>query len=286
MLTCFDSRACNLGEGALWHPLRAELFWFDITGRRMLSLGEQGAREWHLDEMCSSAGWVDSGRLVIASETALWLMSLNDGKRERLCELEADNPRTRSNDGRIDPYGGFWISTMGKKAQRGEGSIWRWFRGELRRIFSGITIPNAICFDRLGRFAQFTDTPTMQIMRVALDSRGWPASQPERWLDLSGDRLNPDGAVIDAEGLVWIAQWGSGRIAAYGPDRAYVRAVNIPAPNASCPAFGGANLDVLFCTSALQGLDVHAVLSNPQSGMTFSGRVGAFGCAESRLLLD
>jgi len=32
---------------------------------------------------------------------------------------EAGNPITRSNDGRADPFGGFWIETMGKQAEPG-----------------------------------------------------------------------------------------------------------------------------------------------------------------------
>ena len=34
--------------------------------------------------------------------------------------------------------------TMGKKHEAGAGSIYRFFKGELLRLYSGITIPNAI----------------------------------------------------------------------------------------------------------------------------------------------
>ena len=33
----FSSTVCALGEGPLWHPERAQLFWFDILGKRLLS---------------------------------------------------------------------------------------------------------------------------------------------------------------------------------------------------------------------------------------------------------
>lgn len=42
----FDDRPCDLGEGPLWHPLRETLYWFDITGRRMLAR-EAGGRSHH-----------------------------------------------------------------------------------------------------------------------------------------------------------------------------------------------------------------------------------------------
>ena len=33
--TVHDQRLCLLGEGALWHPERDELLWFDILGRML-----------------------------------------------------------------------------------------------------------------------------------------------------------------------------------------------------------------------------------------------------------
>lgn len=281
----FDPRPCDLGEGPLWHPLRATLYWFDITGKRMLARGPDGAREWQFDEMHSAAGWIDAEHLLLASETGLWHFALADGQRRKLCDLEADNPRLRSNDGRADPQGGFWIGTMGKAAEPGAGAIWRWYRGEMRRLFSGITITNAICFSPDGRVAHFTDTDTARVMKVALDAEGWPAAEPQLFIDLAPEGLNPDGAVVDAAGLLWIAQWGSGRIAAYGPDGALVRTVPVAAPHASCPAFGGDGLDSLFCTTALQGMTADARASWPLAGQTFVQHGVARGQAEHRVIL-
>ena len=41
-------------------------------------------------------------------------------------------------------------------------------------------------------------------MRVALDAEGWPKGSPETFLDLTAEGLNPDGAVVDAEGNVLV----------------------------------------------------------------------------------
>lgn len=280
----FDDRACALGEGPLWHPLRQTLFWFDITGKRLLARGANGPSEWQLDEMCSAAGWIDHDRLLIASETGLWRFDIRNGIRAQLCTLEADNPVTRSNDGRADPKGGFWIGTMGKQAERAAGSIWRWYRGELRRLYADLTIPNAICFAPDGSFAHFTDTVTRRIMKVALDAQGWPDAEPEVFLDFEAEALNPDGAVVDADGALWVAQWGAARVAAYGPDGRFLRAVAVGAPHASCPAFGGAGLTTLHCTTAQEGMTPGQLREWPLSGQTFAAEVVARGQREYRVL--
>jgi sugar lactone lactonase YvrE len=265
-VTVHDLRRCGLGEGALWHPLREDLFWFDIHAGCLMARGAA----WPLGGNASAAGWVDRDRLVVADAAGLGLFDLATGARTPLCAIEADNPATRSNDGRADPMGGFWIGTMGRAAEPGAGAIHRWHRGTLRRLWGGITIPNAICFAADGRRAHFTDTPTRRVMAVALDAEGWPAGEPETFLDLGPQGLNPDGAVIDADGLMWIALWGAGEVAAYAPDGTRVASVAFPAPHVSCPAFGGDALATLYCTSALEGMDDAARARWPAAGRTFA----------------
>ncbi len=255
MSRIYDDRACFLGEGALWHPLRNQLFWFDIINKRLMSQSSAGPLVWQFDEIHSAAGWVDADRLLIASETGLWVFDIATGSRRLVTALEADRPDTRCNDGRADPMGGFWIGTMGKSAEAGAGSIYRYYRGELRKLVAGLSIPNAICFAPDGRTAYYTCTLTGQILRLGLDTQGWPVGQAEVHIDLRAEGLNPDGAVTDAEGNLWNAQWGAGRVACYRPDGSFAHAVSVGGVHSSCPAFGGADLTTLFVTTAQEGLD-------------------------------
>lgn len=285
MSTVFDNRPCTLGEGPLWHPLRGQLFWFDIAGKRLMTRQGDAAQEWRFGEHVSAAGWIDRDRLLVASQSALFRFDLVTGARKDFVPLEAGDARTRSNDGRADPLGGFWIGTMGRNAEPGLGAIYRFYRGELRRLFAPITISNAIAFAPDGRSATFADTTTGQVMRVALDAEGWPQGAPAVWLDLRDKGLNPDGAVFDAAGCFWLAEWGASRVACHGPDGQFIAAVGFDAPHTSCPAFGGPDLATLFCTTALQGMDAAARAASPRAGMTFAAQVDARGLAEHRVIL-
>ena len=276
----FDARPCDLGEGPLWHPLRGELFWFDILNRTLHSQ----ARSWSFSGYVSAAGWISRDVLLLASETGLIRFDLVSGTEEAVAA--AGTAATRSNDGRADRQGGFWFGTMGKKAEKGAGAIWRWHRGELRQLFKGVSIPNAICFTPDGTAAHFTDTALGQVMKVTLDAQGWPKGEPAIWLDLARAGLNPDGAVIDAQGRFWNAQWGAGRVACYGPDGVFLDAVETPgAPHASCPAFGGTGLTTLFVTTALEHMDAEARARHPASGQTFAFPDIAKGLPEPQVLL-
>lgn len=277
----FDSTRCDLGEGPLWHPLRQQLFWFDINVHRLHTRQGDDTRTWQFDEYVSAAGWVDDIRLVIASETGLSLFDIDTGAQQPLCKIEADNPATRSNDCRADPQGGFWFGTMGKNKEFQAGAIWRFFRGELRQLFADITITNAICFAPSGDLAYFTDTPTGKVWRQALDGDGWPKGDPEQFLNLAPETYRPDGAVVDMQGDLWIAQYGHGAVVRFGADGTEKEIFAVPGKCTTCPAFGGPDLTTLYVTTARQNLADPA----PEDGQTFQLRVDAKGQQEHRVIL-
>lgn len=281
----FDDRRCFLGEGPLWHPARGQLFWFDIIGQKLLSRDDSGPLEWVFDEPVSAAGWVDQDHLLIASASALWWFDLRDGARKQICALEQDTAATRSNDGRADPWGGFWIGTMGRAAEPGLGAIYRYFQGTLRKLIGEVAIPNAICFAPDRSYAYFTDTATQQLMRLPLDRDGWPSAAPELFIDLGPDDLNPDGAVVDRNGTLWVAQWGAGRVAAYALNGSFLRAVTVPGVHSTCPAFGGADFSTLYVTSARQGLLAEVAHDQSPHGQTFAIDGVGEGAPEPRVIL-
>ncbi len=277
----FDHRPCELGEGPLWHPDRGQLFWFDILGHRLLSRQGDRALDWALGECASAAGWVDRDTLLIATESGLYRFDIPSGARERVAPLEAENPATRSNDGRADPFGGFWIGTMGKRAEPGLGAIYRFHRGEVVKLHDRITIPNSICFAPDGRSAYFADTGAGVIFRQRLDTGGWPEGEAEVFVDLSGEAFGPDGSVTDADGALWNAQWGAARVARYLPDGTLDRVVAVGGAHSSCPAFGGADLSTLYVTTAREGI----VAPKPGDGLVYRVAAGIRGRAEPRVLL-
>ena len=278
----FDEQTCTLGEGPLWHPERKQLFWFDILENTLHTHSNDGPERWHFDEHVSAAGWVDINTLLIASETALMRFDIPSGETTYLHSLEAENTMTRSNDGRADPWGGFWIGTMGKAAEKDAGAIYRYYQGELRTLYSPITIPNAICFTPDRNFAFYADTVAAKIWRQALDAEdGWPVGEPEVFLDFRDKGIFPDGAVCDADGYLWNAQWGAGRVVRYAPDGKQIQEIALPTDQTTCPAFGGPDMQTMYVTSAAVGLK-----GQDDAGKTFMVETGITGQAEPRVILD
>jgi sugar lactone lactonase len=269
--TVLCAEQCHLGEGATYDPTTDTAWWFDILEGRLFEAHLASGRIsiHQLDRKASAFARIDAARQLIAAEDGLYIRSTADGAMTLYRELEADNPVTRSNDGRVHPSGTFWIGTMGFKAEPGAGTIYALHRGHILRLFPDITIPNAICFSADGGIGYFADTAENVLYRVALDPQtGLPLGAPEVLLRLTG-LGGLDGAVVDADGLIWNARWGGGSVDVFSPEGAHLRSVHVPARQSSCPAFVGPDLSRLLVTSAWHGMDEAARAADPQAGCTF-----------------
>ncbi len=281
MSEIFDPTPCVLGEGPLWHPAREQFFWFDINRYQLLTREGGKTRVMQFGEHVSAAGWVDDASLLIASETRLFHFNLETEKSEDVEGLEPDDTETRSNDGRADPWGGFWIGMMRKDHTAG-GRIYRYYKGELRVLYERITIPNAMCFSPDRKHAYYADTVDKRIMKQRLEAdRGWPEGEPEVFVDVSDNGLHPDGAVVDTEGNLWCAMFDAGKVVAFAPDGSELREVTFDAPQTTCPAFGGPGLTTLFCTSAARDMPD----DGRPHGATFAVPETGHGQAEHRVKL-
>ena len=121
---------------------------------------------------------------------------------------------------------------------------------------------------------------------MGLDAlHGWPKGTSEVFLDLRSAGLHPDGAVCDAEGNLWLAQWGASRVACYGPDGAFRRAIGVGGRHSSCPAFGGAEFSTLFVTTARADLAPEVLAAEPQNGCVFAADAGVRGLPEYQVIL-
>ncbi|SNY95712.1 SMP-30/gluconolactonase/LRE family protein [Halomonas sp. hl-4] len=278
---------CELGEGPQWHAANQRLYWCDILNKRLHWLstesGEHG--DYPLEHMVSLATPLDDGRLMLVGEHSMSLFHPTTQHLAHFADFEADNPITRSNDARVDRHGSLWLSTMGKTAEPGAGSLYRLHRGELIQMRSGLSIPNAICFSPQGDAAYFTDTPTGIVMRWALDSQGWPVGEPLAWADFTAVEGNPDGAVVDSEGCLWLALWGAGKVVRLNHDGQVIGDVELPVSQPSCPAFAGENLDRLYITTAQEGFTADQRREQPQAGGLFVANVGVRGLADPLLRL-
>lgn len=281
--------ASVLGEGIGVDPVTGRLRWFDIVGNLRIEydFDTATAQPVALAGMPSAGAAVDERTEMVFLRTGLWLRDRRSGALTHLASIEADRPDLRSNDGRTHPSGAFWCSTMALDKTPDAGSIYWFFKGEVRRLYSGLTVGNAICFSADGRTAHFSDTPKGTIWRVITDpATGLPADDPQIFHQAaSDDPSGPDGAVLDRDGNLYSARWGGARVDVFGPDGALRRVIGTGGLNTTCPAFCGPNLSWIAITTARDELSEAELARYPDSGRTFLFDAGCRGRLDPPVLI-
>lgn len=280
--TLLSAERCHLGEGPTYDATANTAWWFDILERKLFEaqLASGSVTVHSLGKMASALARIDGERQLIVAEDGLYIRSIADGRMLLLAPLEADNPATRSNDSRVHPSGTFWLGTMGRNAEPRTGAIYALQGGRISRLYGDITIPNAICFSGDGSIGYFADTATNILYRVPLDAAtGLPVGDPVPFVRHEGVG-GIDGAVVDADGLIWNARWGGGCIDVYDTSGQRQRSLRVPARQSSCPAFVGRDFSRLLVTTAWEGMDDAARAADPEHGRTFILDVASRGRSE------
>jgi sugar lactone lactonase len=280
--TLLSAERCHLGEGPTYDAATNTAWWFDILERKLFEaqLASGSVTVHSLGKMASALARIDGERQLIVAEDGLYIRSIADGRMSLFAPLEPDNPATRSNDSRVHPSGTFWLGTMGRNAEPRTGAIYALQGGRISRLYGDITIPNAICFSGDGSIGYFADTATNILYRVPLDAAtGLPVGDPVPFVRHEGVG-GIDGAVVDADGLIWNARWGGGCIDVYDTSGQRQRSLRVPARQSSCPAFVGRDFSRLLVTTAWEGMDDAARAADPEHGRTFILDVASRGRSE------
>lgn len=281
-----DSR-CELGEGPFWHPLLERLFWFDILNQTMLSAGTDGhiVDRITFKDTVSAGAVIDRGSLAVAQSGALLRYDFATDSTSVIVEIEGDVPTNRTNDSRVDRTGGFWIGTMGRKAEAGVGGVYQYRAGQTTKVIDNIRIPNSICFSPDGRTAYFTDSGKT-IVKCATDpATGLPVGPWEDFFTMEGPG-GADGSVVDSEGYLWNARWGGGKVIRISPDGKLDKVVEVPGiTQVSCPAFGGKDLKTLYITTAREHMTPEQIEREPHAGSVFAVALDVPGIADPFLKL-
>lgn len=279
----------TLGEGLLWQGGR--WWWTDIEAATLQAWtpGAPAPQVCRLPDRLGSFAHCRSGRVLLGLAKRIAIATLGEqlelAQLQTLAAVDAAEPRTRVNDGRTDRSGNFVFGTLNEaKERRAIASFYQYATAHgLRRLaLPAVAIANSICFSLDGRTMYFCDTLSQRIQQCDYDADTAQVDNVRLFTQMDRDDAWPDGSVIDAEGCLWNAQWGAGRVARYDAEGRLMAVMTAPAPHTSCPAIGGEGLDQLMLTTARQELGRDALAAQPLSGSLFGLRLPtALGVADA-----
>jgi len=277
---------CNLGEGPVWSDRDNALYWVDI--RRPAIHCQRFATDtlqtWTMPDLISSLAVRESGGLLVALRSALSTFDSVTCEIIPLAAPEKDRPTQRFNDGKCDRAGRFWVGTMNDKV-RGDpsGALYRLdAQHRCTKWDEAIGTPNSLAWSPDDRTMYFADSFLGLIYAYDFDREAGTISNRRVHIDLSDGPGVPDGSTVDADGFLWNAQYGAGRLNRYAPDGRLERSVALPVSQPTSCAFGGPDLSILFVTSASQRMTEQQLAREPLAGAVLACDVGRKGLLEPR----
>jgi len=259
-----------LGESPVWSVKDQCLYW--------ISAPEEEVWAWNLKDapyrrlIGTMLGCValkesdEKGSLVLAGERAF--LGLNMSRNtddfasgaQTLCERPEQVEATRPNDGRVDRQGRFVFGMYNNYhragASAGENNAGLYRLNEKLEIESLLDykyrVSNCICFPQEGDVMYFCDTPTRKVYAFDYpkEAGGKLSNRRLVWTVPANLPGGPDGAQVDADGYLWIALSGAGRVLRVDPSSGAVDlVVHLPVDCPTSCTFGGEDLDELFITT-------------------------------------
>ena len=122
----------------------------------------------------------------------------------------------------------------------------------------------------------FTDSPTKNIYAFDYEASSGNISNRRVFFRLE-EAAEPDGLVIDVDGHIWTALYGTGKVLRLSPEGKVVGEIHLPTRYVTCPCFGGPDLDELFITTAAEAQPEKEPESARHGGNIFRVKVGVRG---------
>jgi xylono-1,5-lactonase len=279
-MECLADVRAILGEGPCWVEREQSLFWTDINQPCLFRWNEaNGMIRIPVNEKICSIVPRRSGGYIGAGYDGLVAIDANF-KVMRISNPEADMPVNRFNDGKVDRSGRFWAGTMDHKETADSGSLYRVdFDLSWSAIDTGYRVTNGPAFSVDGQAMYHSDSAVQRVYRFAISPDG-NATGREVFLQFTPEDGYPDGMTVDAENCLWIAFWDGWCIRRFSPEGELLLEIQVPVQRPTSIAFGGAELDRIFISSASRDLSEAELAEQPNAGGLFSFRPGVNGIAE------
>jgi sugar lactone lactonase YvrE len=275
----------SVGEGPTWDERSNTLAWVDIMGNTVHVYDPVTGADRAVDvgQPVGAAVLREGGGLALALQTGFGLLDANLDNLRLVAEVEADVPTNRMNDGKCDAAGRFWAGTMAFEVVPGAGGLYRMDANyQVSRMLTGVNLSNGLDWSADNQTMFYVDSTTQGIDTFEFDLERGLLGERRRLISIPPEVGLPDGMTLDAEGGIWVALHGAGKIHRYLPDGSLDRVIRVPARMVTCPAFGGADLGDLYITSMTYGMSARELEEQPLAGAIFRCRPGVRGKLPNR----
>jgi len=261
------------GERPVWDPVR-RLFWVDLNGQRLFAFApDTGLVEFlsFPEPTCAVTPW-DDDRLLVAFAKRLALVDWPSGSIDEIVAVEAHPIRNGQSCQNGKQAAVIFQSVesagSGPRSIAGLGAD----PEATRRIALAViaSVAGDFRWSPDEKTMHFIDSPTREVWAFDFDPRDSSIEHRRTVVQVPPTLGLPDGMTVDAEGMIWIAHWGTACVCRWDPRIGRnLATVSTGCPHtSSCALAGEVEPDLSITTSRL-GLAAKALAQSPQSGGLF-----------------
>ncbi|AOZ94175.1 SMP-30/gluconolactonase/LRE family protein [Paenibacillus crassostreae] len=262
-----------LGEGPSWDADHHRLLWVDIEGHLLhIYYPKIGENEtYNIGQPIGAVVPYCEDEVVVALYDGIHKYRLSTGELTLIANPEQHLSNNRFNDGKCDPKGRLWVGTMSMNGQAEQGSLYCLDLDlSIRKVLENVSISNGLGWSPDYSTMYYIDTPTRQVDAFDYDLETGMISNRRLVITMPDDAGDPDGMTVDAEGMLWIAEWNGERVAQWNPNTGEkLSEIVIPSGHVTSCVFAGDDLQDLYISTARIGMDDEQMKEQPLSGNLF-----------------
>lgn len=244
---------CETGEGPVWHPDEAVLYFVDIPAGHLYRYDPATDSHELVREGPPIGGYTiqADGTLLLFQEDGK-ISRWDDGTEHTVREKIPEAVGSRFNDVAAGPNGRVYAGTMPP-----EGCLYRIEQdGRLRQLIADVGISNGIGFSPDQTTLYYAETLAQTIWAFDYDRDTGDLVNRRQFVSTVGQPGDPDGLTVDEAGYVWSARWNGGCVVRHDPDDgSIVDRVDLPARKVTAITFGGPANEQAYVTTATLGND-------------------------------
>ncbi len=177
------------------------------------------------------------------------------------------DPNLRMNDAKCDARGRMWAGSCHNDFIAGLGKLHRWDGEASHKVMvENLALPNGLGWNKENTLMYLADSISQKILVSDFDLADDFVPSFRELITI--DTGYPDGLAVDAEGCIWLAVWGGGRIIRISPQGAIISEHHFPVTQASSCAFGADG--TLYVTSARKELSESELAKQSLAGSLFT----------------
>ena len=276
---CIWQTKAFLGEGTLWVKSLNSIYFTDIKRKKIFTFNTKTKRKKiiKINKEIGFLSHIKKNIFILGLKGELRIVNLKNNKKIKSIFIEIDKPLNRLNDGKTDPSGRLWFGSMDNLERNIQnGSLYCLNKNlKLKMVDNKYMITNGPAFINEKNFYH-TDTKKRIIYKIKID-KNLNILEKKIFKKFLGVEGFPDGMTTDRFKNLWVCHFGGSSISVFNQKGKKIYKIKLPAKNVTNCAFGGANNNDLYITTALKGLKEIDKKKYNLSGSLFKIRTNSKG---------